>query len=289
MGLPRKRLGIVAGVLLFAFCTATARSQTQLKDDPTKDKAEVAKNRFSFGGKVEVLALGTHAEDPDRWWDKDGKPLAALPAPLVGCLVRQADEEGNPLASLPIAWKKGGQAVARDLVWRRIVIRIHDLRDDAQVRWNVTVEGERAPKGWFTQYFGLPANKKTVALKVGVATGEWKTAAKAQPFSLSAIGMRDKSIVFSRTLDTSEGAVIVVAHNYFDQNFRLVAYDKQATLHLSAPSGAAGAGNIYQMEGTFPNLQRDDIDRFEFQTRDYEFIEVADLPLDPPQDSGEHR
>lgn len=296
-------LATAAVGLLFAFGSVPARSQTQPTDDAKAKKEGAAtvpgpKNRFSFGGAVEVLALGTHDENPDRWWDKDGKPLASLPAPLVGCLVRQSDEHGESLASLPITWKKVGQVASPDPVWRRIVFRVRDLSDDANVTWHVvgaqasaggevTIEGERAPKGWFTQYFGLPAERKTVALKVGVATGDWKTAAKAQPFGVKAVGMQGKSLLFSRTLDTSEGAVIVVSHNYFDQSFRLVAFDKQGALHLSAPAGSVSAGNIRQMEGLFPNVKRDDIDRFEFQTRDYEFVELADLPLEPPPDSGE--
>lgn len=193
---PNKVLAAIG--LLFALSAATARSQTDPKTEKQGETAGAgAKDRFLFGGTVEVLALGTHDEDPGRWWDKDGKPLASLPPPLVGCFVRQSDEDGNPLPSLPISWKKAGQVASPDPVWRRIVLRIRDLPDDAEVTWHmngarasasgeVTVDGDRAPKGWFTGYFGVAADKKTADLNVRLATGEWKTEAKTNGFGSKA-------------------------------------------------------------------------------------------------------
>src|SRR5262249_24547550 len=48
---------------------------------------------------------------------------------------------------------------------------------------------------------------------------------------------------------------------------------------------------IYQTQPTFPNLTPDEIDHFEFQVRDYQWVEVKDLPLNPaagsePRTSG---
>lgn len=274
-------------------------AKQQDKATPKTPPAEAeAKDRFSFGGKVEILAIGTHDENPDRWWDKEGKPLVSLPTPLVGCFVPQWDDEGQRLPSMHFVWKKGDQVASDDPVWRRIVFRIRDLPDDAQVNWRipaggasgegeVTVEGKQGPKGYFSRYFGLPADQKTASLNVGIATGPWKKAVEAQPFGRLATGRFDgkgavKCVVFSGGLDTAQGVVVVVSHNYFDQNFRIVAFDKQGTLHASADNGILSAGDIYQSHGSFPGLKRDDIDRFEFQTRDYEYVELKGLPLDPP-------
>lgn len=257
-----------------------------------------AKDRFSFGGKVEILAIGTHDENPDRWWDQEGKPLVSLPAPLVGCFVPQWDDDGQRLPSMHFVWKKSGQVASDDPAWRRIVFRIHDLPEDAQVNWQipagrasgegeVTVEGKQGPKGYFSRYFGIPTDQKTASLKVGIATGPWKKAVAAQPFGRQATGQVDgkgavKCVVFSGGFDTAQGAVVVVSHNYFDQNFRIIAFDKQGKLHASADNGKLSAGDIYQSHGSFPGLKRDDIDRFEFQTRDYEYVELKGLPLAPP-------
>jgi hypothetical protein len=283
--------------------TLIAAQQTEDAVDQQKDQPTDAntKKRFTFGGRVEVLALGTHDLNDPRWWAEDGKPLASLPAPLVGCFVRQSDERGKPLASLPITWKMAGQVASADPVWRRIIFRINNLPDDARVTWKiidsratgsgeVTVDGEQAPKGYFTRYFGTSAEQKTFSVKVGVAAGEWTATAKARlPFETMAIGMQGKGIVFSGTFDTRDGAVVIVSHDFSDQDFRLVAVDKRGTTHVSASSSAGGAGKIFQMRGTYPNLKADDIDRFEFQTRNYEFVEISGLPLDPPKTANDSR
>ncbi|HVW35766.1 MAG TPA: M56 family metallopeptidase, partial [Pirellulales bacterium] len=299
-------MACAATALLLAFgpTLAASRAQPNEQDGAAKQQdnatpkappAEAeAKNRFSFGGKVEILAIGTHDENPDRWWDQDGKPLVSLPAPLVGCFVPQWDDKGQRLPSVKFVWKRGDQVASDDPAWRRIVFRIHDLPEDAQVDWRipagrgsgegeVTVEGKQGPKGYFSRYFGIPADQKTALLKVGVAAGPWKKVVEAQPFGRLAAGLLGgKGIVFSEALDTAQGAVIVVSHNYLDVNSRLVAFDKQGKLQASARSFGGRGGLVGQLQGTFPGLKRDDIDRFEFQTRDYEYVELKGLPLDPP-------
>jgi len=107
-------------------------------------------------------------------------PLVSLPAPLVGCFVRQRDEQGQTLPSVPVTWKTRGNVSSPDPVWRRIVIRVRDLPDDATVTWKiaaahatgsaeVAIRGDQAPKDHFSRYFGVAADQKTTALKVGVA------------------------------------------------------------------------------------------------------------------------
>ncbi|MGH7136693.1 MAG: hypothetical protein ACREHD_13205, partial [Pirellulales bacterium] len=213
---------------------------------------------------------------------------------LVGCLVRQTDDQGKPLASLPITWKSTDTVSAANVVWRRIILRVHDLPDDADVTWSiaeshangdgeVNVNGERAPKGYFTRYFGVPAEHKTISVKFGVARGDWKTEAEVQAFGMTAIGNQNRALVFSEEFDTPQGASIFVSHDYFDQDSRVVAFDNQGRLHDSPGRGGASANRIHLMHATFPKLKRDDIDHFEFQTRDYEYVEVPRLPLQPPE------
>ena len=295
---------LAALALLFAFHTASAPSRAEplenvaaaeQKNEATpKEKATAApaKGRFSFGSMVEVLALGTHDANPGRWWDEQGKPLVPLPAPLVGCFVRQRDEQGQPLPSVPVTWKTRGNVSSPDPVWRRIVIRVRDLPDDATVTWKiaaahapgsaeVAIRVDLAPKDHYSRYFGVAADKKTTGLKVGIASGPWKTAAKSQPLFGLAIGMANgKSVVFSAALETADGTVVVVSHNYVDSNFRVVAFDKRGTLHRATDGRGGNAGPIHQTAETFAGLKRDDIDRFEFQTRDYEYVELSGLPLE---------
>ncbi|MGH7138018.1 MAG: M56 family metallopeptidase, partial [Pirellulales bacterium] len=79
-------LTAAVSLVLLAFLPAMTRSEPQPSgnSDAAKQKGKsdaAAKNRFSFGGKVEILALGTHGQNEDRWWDGHGKPLPPLPTP----------------------------------------------------------------------------------------------------------------------------------------------------------------------------------------------------------------
>lgn len=80
--------------------------------------------------------------------------------------------------------------------------------------------------------------------------------------------------------DTPQGASILVSHDYLDQNVRVVAFDKRGALQKSTPGGGAGAGKVWLERHNSPELKRDDIDHFEFQTRDYEYVKTTALPLE---------
>jgi beta-lactamase regulating signal transducer with metallopeptidase domain len=230
-----------------------------------------ATRKFSFGSKVELLALGTHDQDPQRWWDARGKPIEAV----------------------PFTWTKDGSVSSEDKIWRRIVFRIHELPEGAGVRWDVVgarasagsrigLDEEPHPKGYFGRYFGVADNQQTVNLRVGVAVGPWENVFEMEASGPNAFGRKgNKGIVSSGALDTAEGTVLVVSHNYFDPNFRVVAVDKQGKTHDSVYSGGTSAGQIYQTRPTFPGLKPHEIDHFEFQVRDYEWIELRGLPLNP--------
>ncbi|HEX7378499.1 MAG TPA: M56 family metallopeptidase, partial [Pirellulales bacterium] len=280
--------------LLLVLLPRMAPSQTPQGDVP-KPPDTAVNDRFSFGGRVEVLALGTHDQEDDRWWDARGRALKALPAPLTGCMVPRADEQGHPLASLPIAWKKATDTVfAEGVVWRRIVLQIHNLPEDAVVQWQVeeshasgggevSVHGQRNPQGYVTRYFGVPRDEKKISVEVGVAAGKWKKVAEVQPSGSTAIGQLSHGIVFSEEFDTPQGASVFVSHDYFDQDCRVVAIDKQGKSHDTFNHGRASANRICQTRVTFLKLKRDDIDHFEFQTRDYEYVVLRGIPIQPPE------
>ncbi len=92
------------------------------------------------------------------------------------------------------------------------------------------------------------------------------------------------SKLVSGVFKTNQGAAVVVSHNYFDNDFRVVAIDKQGQLHVQQGRGGSSAGGIYQCQATFSGLSPEDIARFEFQTRDYEWVEFKDLPLNPKRE-----
>ena len=276
--LSRGGVLLLAIVALVAACgpaiwpTQAETTGVPNRTEQTSDAAgDPVTEEFSFGSKVEVLAIGTHDEAPQRWWDARGKPIE----------------------SVPFTWQKDSVVSSGDKVWRRIVFCVDSLPEDADVTWKiigarasaggkVNFNNEPSRKRCFTRYFGVADEQKTVDLRVGVATGPWATAAELNTSGAQAIGRADKkSLVSSGVVATQRGTVIVVSHNYFDQNFRVVAIDKQGKTHDTAGRGGVSAGNIYQTRATFSGLSLDNIDHFEFQVRDYEWIEFRGLPLNP--------
>lgn len=220
---------------------------------------------------VEVVAIGTHDEEPQRWWDAEGKPID----------------------NVPFTWTAKARVTAPDSKWRRIVFRAMNLPPDADLTWDLTSVGasgsgeidfvENPAEGkFFTEFFGLKENQKTFGLRVGIATGPWETITEANTQGASAVGLPgEKGIVFSQALSTSEGTVVVVSQTNINQHSRVVAIDKRGKLHIAKSRGGAGAVGMTQTSPTFPNLKPEDIDNFEFQTRDYEWTEIKNLPVEP--------
>jgi hypothetical protein len=259
--------------------TDAAADEQAASEDALPGIKHTVSEKFSFGARAEVLAVGTHGEGPQPWWDPAGEPI-------------------DPV---PFTWKKDGTVTAADQKWRRVVFRIHDLPDDANVRWEIrgaqasaggTIElagaEEAAAKGYFTRYFSLPEKVTLTGLRVGIANGPWRTVASAEGNSM-AMGMNNHNLVFSEALATRQGTVIVVSHDYFDESFRVIAVDKAGKTHASSYSGGVSAGKIYQTRPTFANVEPEDVDRFEFQVREYEWVEFENLPMNPPAGAAPDR
>ncbi len=247
------------------------------KHTAIEDQAEGGVKKFDDGATVKVLAIGTHDEEPQRWWNVLGRPMD----------------------SVPFGWRKAGDVSGPDGAWRRVVIRVDDLQEDAEVTWKivgtsgasaggvVTVDGERNPEGYFTRYFSISSKQKAFGLRVGVAAGPWKAVVKHSLTGPAAFGLaKNKSLVFSEAVGTAKGTLVVISHNYFDQNFRVVAIDKQSKVHDTAGRGGFSAGKIYQTRSRFLGLSPADIDRFEFQVRDYQWVEFNELPSGPQAELG---
>ena len=268
-------LFVVSGPAIWPITAQTTETATTTESAGEAIVREAAKE-FSFGGNVEVLAIGSHDENPQRWWDA----------------------RGNAIESVPFNWSKEGSVASPDKVWRRIVFRVDALPQDAGVQWHlegarasgggtVTIEGERNPRGYFSRYFSVADDQTTFDLRLGIATGPWKTAVTIGASGSQATGgTGSKSLVSTGGIETPRGTVVVISHNYHDQDYRVVAVNKQGETFHSASGGGAGAGEISQIQPTFPGVKPKEIDRFEFQVRDYEWVEFKRLPLNP---GGAHR
>ena len=232
-------------------------------DQPSEKQVE---HEFAAGGSVELVAMGKDENGEQVWWNENGKPITA-----------------------PFEWQKGHSMNGRSDGWQRVVMRLSDLPEGAETTWRivgstqsgsagVTVDGTANPKGYLARHFAVQDGQDSVTVRVGLAAGEWNSIGTSQ--GGTAYGFQDKhSLLFSRFVDTNNGVYVVVSHNYFKTNFRVVAFDKAGKVHDSAGRGGNSANGIYQTTSIFPGLTKDQIDRVEFQTRQFEWIELEDLPL----------
>lgn len=240
---------------------------------------------------VEVLGIGTFDQQPQQWWDAEGKLLKDVPFHVQGASVT-------------------GEA-------RQLVFRIANLPKDADVTWELTgcggnangqvvLKGDRGPDGYFSHVFAIRKDSPMVNLRVGVATGKWKNISSASASgSRSEKWLNGKEVTFTGTFTkedqfskSNRSSVVVVSHNFQDTNVRVLAVDKSGESHRPSGSSAQGIGSsVILVQYSFRDLLPDQIDHFEFQTRLYEWTEINDLPVEPgervtvkpqPKEEGDH-
>src|SRR5262249_39536122 len=121
------RGALLAGFLVLAVTWGSSALATNAQapaekagDVQTTEPKDKATKSFANGAKVKVLALGTHRDQPQRWWNIAGQPLDAV----------------------RFAWKDSNNVASADKKWRRLIFEIQDLPRDAGLHWDVV--GSRA-------------------------------------------------------------------------------------------------------------------------------------------------
>jgi beta-lactamase regulating signal transducer with metallopeptidase domain/uncharacterized protein YjbI with pentapeptide repeats len=227
------------------------------------------------GGEVEVLGIGTYEENPNRWWNERGESLDNVPFHVQGATV-------------------SGES-------RQLVFQITNLPREADVKWElkgsgsyatgeVVLDGEESPFGYFSNVFEIKEDSPTIDLRLGVATGEWKTITTVEGADSQSMGLANgKNIAFAgafaeedRHSKGGQATSLILSHNFKGAKVRIVAFDKAGRRCLSSRTGTHGvAEDVIQVKYTFRDLLPDELDHFEFQQRDYKWIEIKDLPVNP--------
>ncbi|MEM8945720.1 MAG: M56 family metallopeptidase [Planctomycetota bacterium] len=228
----------------------------------------------TWKNKVRIIAIGTHNEEPQQWWDR----------------------QGSILNDLNLDWKIGtARASGPHKRWRRVIMQVPGLSDGARVRWHIDgatasagarVDGkDYGVDGFYSRYFNIDETKKTFAVRVGVASGEWQTVASGLPGA--ATGTKSgHSVIFSQAEPASTGSKLTYTHNVNQQDYRLVAIDQQGEQHPQTGYGGVSAGPIYQSNATFVSLEPAKIERLELQIRDFDWVTFKNLPTSPTRNLG---
>lgn len=120
----------------------------------------------------------------------------------------------------------------------------------------------------------------TTNLRVGTATGYWKTIASHNGKGMTTTSGRD--ILFSSAYEGNNFVGITVSSPW-DRNRveRIVAVDKDGQTHITKNIGSVASGEIDQMTAKFNGIKLEDIAEFHFQTRSYEWVEFKNVSLKP--------
>ncbi len=282
-------LGVVALFVVLGPTVWPTRAQTTDGTSVPKQENELSNastiKPFSFGGKVEILAIGTYGEEPTSWWNAEGA-----------------------LVPLPPYRVQGAEVGVQDgAVRRQVVFRIRELPSDATVDWKldgtgasvngeVVLDGIDTPAGYFSKVFSTSVGNDAFGLRVGVANGGWVTAASHDGQGTLAVGRADKKgIVFSGTFSrkdkVGDTTVTIVSHNFSDSDTRVVAIDQRGKRYTASVirRSTASAGTVNQTQYSFRDIKTNEIARLEFQVRKIEWVVIEGLPVNPDKESGNIR
>ncbi|HBG25696.1 MAG: hypothetical protein A2Y10_20545 [Planctomycetes bacterium GWF2_41_51] len=202
----------------------------------------------------------------------------------------------------PQCWRADGTEAEEKLFVKReidyvdgkfgFIIKV-DGPNDLSFAWN-KIEGS---KGWWGSCTVIDNENKQVNgyeaamvkqysggdatnIRVGTATGYWKTMASHDGKSMTTTG--GKNILFSQAYESDNFVGIIVSSPWDrDHVERIVAVDKNGQTHISRNIGSVSSGDIWQMTAKFYNIKLADIAEFQFQTRPYEWIEFKNVSLKP--------
>lgn len=214
------------------------------------------------GVTVELLGLAPHPSADETWWDPSGNPLAAPPDGLDDAVYSSRERR-----ALERILRIRGVHGERPSVTSRLGGASTLIQQDDEHRW--------------ISAFGVPADQQTADMRFGIATGPWATVAESGADTRSSSSGVHGNFAFSGgALHPEGGAVVTVMHDVTESAYRVVAITDDGRT-VAGRGGSSGAGGFLQTTARFPNLLLERIERFEFQTRPYEWVEFHNVSLKP--------
>jgi RNA polymerase sigma factor (sigma-70 family) len=253
--------------------SAPIESGRHVVDEPAQNRFRAA---MAGGTSFEVIAVSSFPSGPNTWWQPDGTPIAEAPA--------------DPL---PYPHR-----VDPNEKLRTVLVQVSGLPNDAYLRWLPTFDGGysgHSPTKAGQKVRGLEAyiisvrqDRKTCDVKARLATGSWKTEVSNDGRGGTGTFVNGHKYCFGKarlgTWRDRPATVFAVAHNFFGQDRRLVAIDREGKPHPAMSYSAGSDGDekwvIDLIDGEFA-LAPDQITKYEVQFRPFEIVEIKDVALNP--------
>ena len=179
-----------------------------------------------------------------------------------------------------------------------ILVQISGLPKDANLRWLPTFDGgysgfsptrggQKVP-GLEAYVVSLRRDRATREVKVRLAAGPWKTEVSNDGRGGAGTFVNGHKFAFGKARPfrpTSRPmTVFAVAHNFFEQDRRIVAIDHDGKSHPAVRYSAGSDGDkkwvIDMIDAEFA-LPPDQIKEYQVQFRPFELAEIKDIALIP--------
>jgi beta-lactamase regulating signal transducer with metallopeptidase domain len=219
------------------------------------------------GVTVELVGVCEYPSKGKQWWKPDGLPL--------GSRIETHDPSNY-------ADKNNGYEIAYTF----------ETPDGAHVG-QPTIKGSTAqsglevksPSGTQAVRSHINVWGKTTTVKFPVAAGMWTTIGQTTGKGQTNKKFGSQKLMFGPAEGTREKLVLTTSDDLKrDDEYRLVAYDKQGTIYTSVKNWFS-IDNLRQSTFVFANLDPAVVDRYEFQTRPYEWVEFKNVSLRPNSQS----
>jgi hypothetical protein len=278
---PFAAFALAASILLAPFCVVRllpwAEAQQPIPQ-PSASPAVVAdepkpanpwKKTLPGGMTAELLGVGFNIWEAKKWWTPDGLLLDKVPPGISSYIPAPPD------------------------VYRDVAVRVTNVPDGTRFTWKVSPSGypsfsldgisevddlgnvERA-----SLHFAPDLTKFT--LRFGIASGPWQTMLTANENGQVIQGIKyGDEVMFSRPRDVNGQTSIVVSDTIKSSDaFRLVAIDRDGQIHETVRGNTSSNIYLRLFDKEF-DLPLGQIEKFEFQSRPYDWAEFPDVPINP--------
>ncbi len=218
---------------------------------------------------VELLAISPYPDPQNTWWLPDGSPSP------------RRYETREPGQS---PWPEEGG--------RRFLFHFSKATpSDAHLEFRFStprsaenhyngVHGQDLDKP-FVLFTAFPTNPKNVTIRMGEASGPWKSVATYDARTGKAAGDLPAGFVFRDAKDNGGSAEITVARPTRDLQLRLVAVDADGGEHQTDMAWIGDTAEVCQDYWRFDRMPLASISFFRLESREYQWVEFQNIANEP--------
>ena len=279
------RPGVKTDVEIVSEKPEVGRQESEVRSQQTEgnsENAELRSQNTAFtavlpnGVTVELVGICEHPSEGKQWWKPDGQITQEIPYAKFG-------------------WNSSWTQTGREFAVRvmnaencSVASKSDRYNDDQWVDQRSPLNAEGKPVANLKAFLGVfETDQYQGDVSFGVACGPWEkveewrqidwTVEHADKISFTS----RKSVIFTGPQEYMDGFIVSVTHTFEDKAARLILVDKKGQHHVQKHSREGEGQNLLKNSYYVQGIKRSDIDKFIFETRDYEWITFKNVALRP--------